>query len=515
MTTIFNDPEVATAKKWVKEKKIDVPFVLDKNGNKVYQLKYFPVLPPENPIVYNRVNGLGYFHNWSYRNIREYLDDYLEIEDILLLAQVSKEWSYFCSDEKLWKRLVKRLKKGNVPFQYTWKHSIVVHHNAKVHLRNTGQPWKPYNFVPPDNSRAPWFQGMDIECARDFKRWRRASNNPLYFDLSCPKGQIDVVHANDLTVEEFIEKYEKPGKPVVIKGITESWKGYKRWNRESLLQNYAESKFRTGSGFKMKFKNYMSYINTQHEMQPLYLFDQNYPKRAPQLLADYEVPPYFPEDFFGIVGERDRPPYRWILVGPSGSGVPFHIDPRGTSAWNSVLHGKKRWAMYPPSVHPPGVGPHHKDYYNAPTAVKWYLKVFPTLSEQDLPIECIQEEGDTIFVPSQWWHMVYNCGDKGDIVTAVTQNYASSANLERVMQEIYEDEDDSDDFVEVFRKTIKKQKPEMYEKFLEVGKNYSRKFPSTSSSGSEDGYSCSSSTSSTEEKDSSEFPHDEDSDVAM
>ena len=53
----------------------------------------------------------------------------------------------------------------------------------------------------------------------------------------------------------------------------------------------------------MKFKNYMSYINTQHEMQPLYLFDQNYPKRAPQLLADYEVPPYFPEDFFGIVGK--------------------------------------------------------------------------------------------------------------------------------------------------------------------------------------------------------------------
>jgi hypothetical protein len=31
-------------------------------------------------------------------------------------------------------------------------------------------------------------------------------------------------------------------------------------------------------------------------------------------------------------------------VGPSGSGVPFHLDPRGTSAWNSIIHGKKRYS---------------------------------------------------------------------------------------------------------------------------------------------------------------------------
>jgi hypothetical protein len=52
----------------------------------------------------------------------------------------------------------------------------------------------------------------------------------------------------------------------------------------------------------MEFQNYMSYVETQHEMQPLYLFDQNYPTNAPQLLHDYEVPKYFPEDLFSIVG---------------------------------------------------------------------------------------------------------------------------------------------------------------------------------------------------------------------
>jgi hypothetical protein len=52
----------------------------------------------------------------------------------------------------------------------------------------------------------------------------------------------------------------------------------------------------------MEFRNYMSYIRTQHEMQPLYLFDQNYPENAPQMLADYTVPKYFPEDLFSLVG---------------------------------------------------------------------------------------------------------------------------------------------------------------------------------------------------------------------
>jgi hypothetical protein len=52
----------------------------------------------------------------------------------------------------------------------------------------------------------------------------------------------------------------------------------------------------------MELRNYISYVTTQHEMQPLYLFDQNYPTNAPQLLSDYEVPKYFPEDFFGVVG---------------------------------------------------------------------------------------------------------------------------------------------------------------------------------------------------------------------
>lgn len=54
------------------------------------------------------------------------------------------------------------------------------------------------------------------------------------FDCSVQKVKdtADRIHVNEVSVEEFIEKYEKPYKPVVIKGITESWKAHYKWTLE-------------------------------------------------------------------------------------------------------------------------------------------------------------------------------------------------------------------------------------------------------------------------------------------
>ena len=43
------------------------------------------------------------------------------------------------------------------------------------------------------------------------------------------------------------------------------------------------------------------------------------------------------------------------MVGPARSGASWHVDPSATSAWNTLLAGSKRWALYPPGRVPPGV----------------------------------------------------------------------------------------------------------------------------------------------------------------
>jgi histone arginine demethylase JMJD6 len=97
---------------------------------------------------------------------------------------------------------------------------------------------------------------------------------------------------------------------------------------------------------------FLEYMHHNKDDSPLYIFDSRFEedRSSKGLLGDFSVPSYFPEDIMGLVGERRRPPYRWFLMGPARSGTCVHIDPLGTSAWNTVLSGRKRWVIFPPST---------------------------------------------------------------------------------------------------------------------------------------------------------------------
>jgi hypothetical protein len=64
---------------------------------------------------------------------------------------------------------------------------------------------------------------------------------------------------------------------------------------------------------------------------------------------------------------------RWVVIGPARSGSGLHIDPLATSAWNTLLGGHKRWALFPPGtpkhlVLPKGV---------EREAAAWFTHVYP------------------------------------------------------------------------------------------------------------------------------------------
>ena len=50
--------------------------------------------------------------------------------------------------------------------------------------------------------------------------------------LSLPEGfkdEIERIRIDEVTVEEFIEKYEKASRPVIVQGIADSWPAFKKW----------------------------------------------------------------------------------------------------------------------------------------------------------------------------------------------------------------------------------------------------------------------------------------------
>lgn len=60
--------------------------------------------------------------------------------------------------------------------------------------------------------------------------------------LVCAEGQaadtVPRVHCSWLSVEEFVERFERPRQPVVITGLQDSWRAPTEWTLDKLLQRY-------------------------------------------------------------------------------------------------------------------------------------------------------------------------------------------------------------------------------------------------------------------------------------
>ena len=206
---------------------------------------------------------------------------------------------------------------------------------------------------------------------------------------------------------------------------------------QSILENHKSLKLKCGEnddGFslKIKVKTFLKYQQAQIDDSPLYVFDSSFPKYAPTLAKDYEIPFLFPEDLFELVGDSRRPPHQWFLIGPERSGTELHIDPLGTSAWNTLIRGRKLWVMFaPPFNRLIAKGKKYKTVDDE--AIDYFSLFLPQILKNDMSSKQIREEflifiqqpGETIFVPAGWLHAVLNLDD----TVAVTQNYVGSVNF--------------------------------------------------------------------------------------
>ena len=188
---------------------------------------------------------------------------------------------------------------------------------------------------------------------------------------------------------------------------------------------------------------------------------------------------YIPRTVVSKATTIDRPDFRWLIIGPRRSGSSLHTDPDGTSAWNTLVSGHKLWVLIPPGA-PRGLVMltdddlldddaqntktedgqviHDEDDIDDATMdvidvegddkdhggytregkisiSEYFVNFVPHLKKTNPDIEVyqfVQNPGETLFVPSGWWHAVLNL----DTTVAITQNYCSEANFPEVWRSI-------------------------------------------------------------------------------
>jgi hypothetical protein len=248
------------------------------------------------------------------------------------------------------------------------------------------------------------------------------------------------VHASQLSRERFRTEFEIPNRPVLITGLMDNWPAMESWRLDNFCSEYGDVPLKTnsrstnGKRFRMRTYDFLAYCAGWNGEKPLYIFDKKVFLSHPALLDDYTVPDYFTEDLFELMEEDERPDYRWLLLGPNGSGSPFHTDPHNSSAWNAVIEGCKRVSFYPPDVIPPGVDEEliHTEYYASDDTMDWYRNTYPKLKPEERPAEVLVQRGEVLFIPSGWWHQIMNIGH----TIAVTQNFCSTITFPRVAQDM-------------------------------------------------------------------------------
>ncbi|PRP78260.1 hypothetical protein PROFUN_13870 [Planoprotostelium fungivorum] len=357
--------------------------------------------------LYNyRDESLGDFAPLIDQIILAMLETLEDPRDLVSLSLTSKGFYIFAQTDSLWKPMTLEAFEGDFCYRGSWKKTFSCetlkrkNKNEQVILANINL--------------------KDFYSDVLYNQWYCST-----VDLSPWATYENIERRSNLSLEEFIEKYEKPNRPVIITDIVPTT----QWTKENMLKNYGDTKFKTDQGVSMTLRDYFQYSSSIQEVSPMYLFDNMFADKAPSLRGAYEVPPYFKEDFFEMLPTKERPSYRWILVGPARSGSSFHKDPNFTSAWNGLFSGCKKWILYPPEHVPPGVHP-SEDGWEVETpegVIEWFIDFYPQTKKAGAyrPVEAIMKPGELIFIPSSWWHTVLNIEES----IAVTQNFVSKANL--------------------------------------------------------------------------------------
>ncbi|CAI5444082.1 unnamed protein product [Caenorhabditis angaria] len=228
---------------------------------------------------------------------------------------------------------------------------------------------------------------------------------------------------------EILLKFGFSNKPFVFENwATESWEARRKWvnldgtpNVEYLKTTFGNSKvpiaLENGDVISQSFEEYLDFGKSPEKYLKDWHFQNEFGTSCYQKLH-----PFLSRDFVNRekwTENRDENPfgddYRFVYYGASGSWTKFHSDVVSSHSWSANICGRKLWIMVPP-------GKEH--LFAGLEDIREKSEIF----EENGVFEFVQEAGEIVFVPSNWYHQVHNLTE----TISINHNWINSTNLHLV-----------------------------------------------------------------------------------
>lgn len=219
---------------------------------------------------------------------------------------------------------------------------------------------------------------------------------------------IPITRVSNISKKEFIEKYYKPQRPVVIEGLTKNWDAFSKWNLDYIQQQAGEQivplynneptkgkQYSAEPAKKMKLYDYIEILKTQPT--DLRIFFYNLLDHLPELAKDFEYPD------LGLKFFKRLPV---LFFGGDGSKVLPHYDMDLPDLVHFHFHGTKSVMLFAPDQ--------TKNMYRIPFSVHNLETIdfdnpdfnkYPALKELE-GLHTTMKHGDALYMPSGYWHYI-------------------------------------------------------------------------------------------------------------
>ena len=250
------------------------------------------------------------------------------------------------------------------------------------------------------------------EKMRDrYERFAREMHNVQAVYESAP-DYTHVEKRSRISRDEFITRYVRGCRPVVLTDLAHDWPAMQRWSFAEFKRRYGSMTVQVQAGresdadFEVNkanhrrdtnFAAFLDRVATSGVTNDEYLTANNELLRRPEFLGLLDEVGPLP-DFCNPAALRYSSS---LWIGPAGTRTPLHHDT--LMLLHTQIVGRKRWRFVSPLS-----GPNLYNDYDVYSPVDFDnldLQRFPDAAKVKV-LDVVVEPGETVFLPLAWWHQV-------------------------------------------------------------------------------------------------------------